>query len=67
MNTGTGKLFAFVWALILGLAAFADEGGFVRLFNGRDLDGWLGATAPFYAETGELVFRGGERNVGKLM
>ena len=67
MNTGTGKLFAFVWALILGLAAFADEGGFVRLFNGRDLDGWIGATNLFYAENGELVFREGERNFGNLM
>ena len=42
------------------------EPGFRPLFNGRNLDGWLGATNLFYAERGELVFREGEKNFGNL-
>jgi hypothetical protein len=42
------------------------EPGYTRLFNGRDLDGWIGATNLFYAENGELVFREGEKNFGNL-
>ena len=42
------------------------EPGFRSLFNGRDLDGWIGATNLFYVENGDLVFREGERNFGNL-
>lgn len=42
------------------------EPGFTRIFNGKDLDGWVGATNLFYAENGELVFREGEKNFGNL-
>ena len=42
------------------------EPGCRPLFNGRNLDGWLGATNLFYAERGELVFREGEKNFGNL-
>lgn len=46
--------------------ASALEPGYTRLFNGRDLDGWIGATNLFYVENGELVFREGEKNFGNL-
>ena len=42
------------------------EPGYVRLFNGRDLDGWIGAKHLFYVENGELVFREGPKNFGNL-
>lgn len=32
-----------------------DEDGFVALFNGRNLDGWQGATEVYVAEDGKLV------------
>ena len=42
------------------------EPGYERLFNGKDLDGWIGATNLYYAENGELVFKEGEKNFGNL-
>lgn len=42
------------------------EPGFTRIFNGKDLDGWVGATNLFYAENGDLVFREGKKNFGNL-
>jgi len=33
----------------------ADKDGFVSLFNGKDLDGWQGATQAFTVEDGLLV------------
>lgn len=43
-----------------------EEDGFVSLFNGRDLDGWVGRTDLFFVEDGELVFREGPKNYGNL-
>lgn len=42
------------------------EPGFTRIFNGRDLDGWIGATNLFYVENGDLVFKEGEKTFGNL-
>jgi hypothetical protein len=46
---------------IICAAARADEppAGFTSLFNGRDLDGWQGATAGYEAVNGELRSRPG--------
>lgn len=42
------------------------ERGFVRIFNGRDLSGWIGATNLYFVENGDLVFREGPKNYGNL-
>ena len=49
----------------MGLAVYA-ESGFVQIFNGRDLDGWIGAKHLYYVENGELVFKEGPKNFGNL-
>jgi len=60
----TRRTFALMIALCLaaalGLAAEKDAGksgeeGFVSLFNGRDLAGWIGSTKGYVAENGLLV------------
>lgn len=43
-----------------------DEYGFTRIFNGRDLDGWVGRKDLFLVENGELVFKEGPKNYGNL-
>lgn len=43
-----------------------DEKGFVHLFNGKDLNGWVGRTDLFSVESGELVFKEGPHNFGNL-
>jgi len=43
------------------------EKGFVRLFNGRDLAGWIGATNLYAVSDGVLGFVQGEKNFGNLM
>ncbi len=49
-------LFASVFAAILAFAAQAEE-GFVPLFDGRTLDGWVqrSGTAPYRVEDGAIV------------
>ena len=46
--------------------AESREDGFVRIFNGRDLEGWMGRKDLFYVENGDLVFREGKSNYGNL-
>jgi len=53
-------MIALCLAAALGLAAEKDarkagEEGFVSLFNGRDLAGWIGSTKGYAAENGVLV------------
>lgn len=54
------------WALAMSVAVVAmsavavagggeREAGFVPLFNGENLDGWIGATDGYKAEGGELI------------
>ncbi len=63
-----GTILACVSALVLagfsvaaaeesacGLTAEEAKEGFVCLFNGKNLDGWCGATAGYVAEDGKLV------------
>ncbi|HVX64510.1 MAG TPA: hypothetical protein VHC19_28055, partial [Pirellulales bacterium] len=38
-----------------GLSQQEIDEGFVSLFNGRNLDGWQGATGTYAAEDGKLV------------
>ncbi|MDO5318888.1 MAG: DUF1080 domain-containing protein [bacterium] len=42
------------------------DDGFTRIFNGTDLDGWMGRKDLFYVENGDLVFREGKSNYGNL-
>lgn len=44
----------------------AVEPGYTRIFNGRNLDGWVGARDLYYVENGELVFKEGDKNFGNL-
>jgi hypothetical protein len=47
------------------IAAEADAEGFVSLFNGTNLDGWVGATNGYVAENGLLRCK--EKTGGKLV
>jgi hypothetical protein len=38
-----------------GLSKKEKKAGFVALFNGKDLDGWMGATKGYVVESGNLV------------
>lgn len=62
-------LAAALCAAVCGCASFRgdDEEGFVWLFNGRNLDGWIGAKDLFLVEDGDLVFKEGPNNYGNLM
>lgn len=42
-------------ALHFGLLHAQDADGFVPLFNGKNLDGWQGATKVYVAENGNLI------------
>lgn len=44
-------------ALLVAAPASAQEAGFVSLFNGRDLTGWVGDTAGYSVENGLLVVK----------
>ena len=46
--------------------ASPSEAGFTPIFNGRNLDGWIGAKHLYYVENGELVFKEGPKNFGNL-
>jgi hypothetical protein len=51
-----------VCAAGFGCSAFADERseeGFVSIFNGRDLTGWVGDTKGYVVENGEMVCKPG--------
>lgn len=53
---------ALVCAAGLGMWAFAEdksEEGFVSLFNGKDLTGWVGDTKGYVVENGEMVCKPG--------
>ena len=48
-------MMAVLAGLVLeGVAAEADAGGFVSVFNGQDLSGWIGATQSYAVENGVL-------------
>jgi len=50
----------FVLICLLTLAtAWAEEEGFVSLFNGKDLSGWTGDTKGYLAEDGMIVCKPG--------
>ena len=44
----------------------SDEIGFERIFNGENLDGWIGRKDLFYVANGDLVFKEGPQNFGNL-
>lgn len=52
-------------ALIGGTGAAELEEGFVSLFNGKDLEGWIGATNGYSVENGALYCM--EKSGGKLL
>ena len=57
---------AVMCALSLGArASETDSEGFVSLFNGKDLDGWIGATNGYAVENGTLFCKPGQG--GKLL
>ena len=51
---------------VSAFGACCAESGFTPIFNGRDLDGWIGAKHLYYVENGELVFKEGPKNFGNL-
>ncbi|HPO15136.1 MAG TPA: DUF1080 domain-containing protein [Candidatus Hydrogenedentes bacterium] len=55
-------IIALVCAVGLGVWAVAEdpsEEGFVSLFNGKDLTGWVGDTKGYVVENGEMVCKPG--------
>ena len=42
-------------AALSAMCAFANEDGFVSIFNGKDLSGWEGDFAHYFAENGLLL------------
>ena len=44
-------------AVISAMCVFAEDDGFVSIFNGNDLSGWEGDTEHYYAEGGMLKCR----------
>ena len=54
MKTGILGLAVIGASLVFGAGPNAEE-GFVSLFNGKDLTGWIGATPMYGVEKGELV------------
>ncbi|MCX6998514.1 MAG: DUF1080 domain-containing protein [Kiritimatiellaeota bacterium] len=61
MKMGGLGVMAGVVTACVGLTGLAQtaEAGFVPLFNGRDLTGWIGDTKGYVAEDGKLVCRPG--------
>jgi len=57
---------AFVSGCVCMNSAQDTEDGFVSLFNGKDLDGWIGRKDLYLVEDGDLVFKEGEKNFGNL-
>ncbi|MDO4573587.1 MAG: DUF1080 domain-containing protein [Planctomycetia bacterium] len=56
-----------VGLVLLGGVAWAED-GFVSLFNGKDLTGWVGRTDLYEVLPGGVLgFVAGERNYGNLM
>ena len=47
----SGFVFAAALAAAAAFGAQPDAEGFVSLFNGRDLTGWVGATQNYGVET----------------
>ncbi|GJM30815.1 MAG: hypothetical protein DHS20C17_34500 [Cyclobacteriaceae bacterium] len=63
-------MFSTVMLLFVGLIAVAqqvDDPGFTSLFNGENLDGWVGDTEAYYADNGIIVIdpekQGGDGNL----
>lgn len=50
----------------IGLTEEEKAEGFVSLFNGKNLDGWLGNTTDYYAENGDLVVNPKKGGYGNL-
>ena len=57
---------SLVLSAVSTFGACCAESGFTPIFNGRDLDGWIGAKHLYYVENGELVFKEGPKNFGNL-
>ncbi|WP_200979492.1 DUF1080 domain-containing protein [Echinicola sp. 20G] len=59
----TGLLLGFQWTIV---NAQSDSEGFLELFNGKDLSGWVGNKTDYVVEDGVLVIRpdrGGQGNL----
>ena len=59
-------LLSFVFAADLRADDAPKDDGFVSLFNGVDLKGWVGNTDGYKATDGELVCQAGKSKGGKI-
>ncbi|MFN4259143.1 MAG: DUF1080 domain-containing protein [Gemmataceae bacterium] len=53
-------LVVLAWAGVTWAEPVADEPGFVRLFDGKTLEGWQGDVKGYVVEDGVLVCKGGK-------
>lgn len=65
---------SYFTGIVMGFLLFSsvycaakEEEGFVPLFNGQDLQGWVGRTDLYEVKDGELCFIEGKKNYGNLM
>ncbi|NLE34389.1 MAG: DUF1080 domain-containing protein [Bacteroidales bacterium] len=68
---GTDLAFRDIWIREItspeySLSEKEKEEGFVSLFNGRDLDGWIGNRVSYTAEDGMIVIKPGNDSGGNL-
>ena len=57
-----GSLLVLACVVVFGYSAFAEdscEDGFVSIFNGKDLTGWVGDTKGYAVENGNLLCKPG--------
>ncbi len=65
-NTARASLLTFFLAVSFQVATFAQSDGFIPLFNGKNLDGWVGNKTSYKAVDGMIVIDPDDAGGGNL-
>ena len=65
-NTARVTFLTFYLAVSFQIATFAQADGFTSLFNGKNLDGWVGNKTSYKAEDGMIVIDPDDAGGGNL-